>query len=70
MFCLNRAVHTYDTRQSNSFHYDKWKLDNDMRRAIRIQGSIIWNKIAEFIDIDCVPVVFKHELKNLLNTKK
>ena len=68
MFCLNSDVHTYNTRQRHSFHYDKWKLDI-MRRTIRIQVVIIWNKVAELIDTDCSPAVFKHKIKYLLSSK-
>ena len=69
MYCLNRDVHTYGTRQSNSFHCDKWKLDI-MRRTIRIQGVIIWNKVAELTDIICSPAVFKNKVKFMLNSKQ
>ena len=69
MFSLFRDVHTYGTRHCNYCLGDKWELDS-MRRSIRIQGVIIWNKVVELTDIICSPAVFKHKIKYLINTKQ
>ena len=69
MFCLIRDVHIHGTRQSLSFYHYKWNLVI-MKRSIRIQGVIIWDKITRLVDIVCSQAVFKHKIKGLLNSNK
>ena len=69
LFCMNRDMHSYNTRQRNSFYCKEWKLDI-MRRSIRIQGPLIWNKIDAKVDVDCSLAVFKYKIKDLLHNQE
>ena len=65
MFIRNREVNDYFTRQSEPFHQQRWRL-LIMSRSIRIQGTLIWNRIVTLFDVYCSLPVFKHKVKYLL----
>ena len=68
MFCLNRNIHTYPTRQSNKYHLCNPKTTMAMK-SIRHSGPDIWNSLS--VDIRNLKSVytFKKSVKSILLSK-
>ena len=65
MFIRNHDVHGYFTRQSDNYHMPTWHLEM-VRRSVRNQGVLYWNKIQGKIDCYCEFVTFKYHVKKYL----
>ena len=67
MFTMNRGLHSYPTRQADNYHVSTWHLETK-KRAVSVQGALIWNGLPSDIKNACSLNVFKCVLKkNLLN---
>ena len=58
MFCLNRDIHTYPTRQSNKYHLCNPKTTMAMK-SIRHSGPDIWNSLSVDIRNNEVVIFFQ-----------
>ena len=65
MFTINRSRHNYPTRQADDYHVPNWQLETK-KRAISVQGALIWNEIPANIKSSCSLNVFKYILKKHL----
>ena len=65
MFTHNYEVHSYFTRQLDSYHVSTWRLEM-VRRSVRIQGVHYWNLIQGKIDVNTSFVTFKYHVKKYL----
>ena len=62
MFILNNTIHGHTTRQADDIRVPNWNLET-RRRAVGVQGALIWNRIPENIRNSCSLNVFKSVMK-------
>ena len=65
MFLLNSSVHSHSTRQQNMYHNLPWRLQI-RSKSIRIQGTLIWNKLIQNFDYNCSYATFKFHVRKYL----
>ena len=64
-FCVNNVIHSHYTRQYCSFHPPRFKSQLS-KRFIRYKGSVLWNNIVTFIDVNVKISTFKTNLKKYI----
>ena len=65
MFTKNDSIHKYPTRQADNYHVPNWHLET-RKRAVSVQGALIWNSIPANIIASCSLDVFKNNFKRYL----
>ena len=65
LFTLNETVHSYNTRQSTSYHVPLSRT-NYIKRTISSKGVRIWNTCCKKLSLDCSYLSFKKSLRNLV----
>ena len=65
MFERTTNIHSYSTRQSDSF-YIHYVPTLRSQRSIKITGSKLWNILIREVNINCKIGTYKAKLKNVL----
>ena len=65
MFTVNKNVHYHFTRQRDNYHIPSIRIEV-RKRSICFQGLLVWNKLAEQLDIHVRAPTFKFHLKRYL----